>query len=128
MPAQPRVRIEVREFGDVVANVRYASDWPLSDTRWNLLYLNHNNSGLEPAMAVEGVKSAPFAADAESLKYSYKFTQDTEVIGPMKLTLFVSVEDTNDANLFVGIQKFRHGKEVSFEGSYGFANDISIDS
>ena len=124
MHRQPRVRIEVREFGDVVAKVRHESDWPIPNTRWTTLYLNHNNSGLETEMAIEGVKSAPFETGAESLKFSYKFMQNTEIIGPMKLTLFVSVENTNDANLFVGIQKFRNGTEVSFEGSYGFANDI----
>jgi predicted acyl esterase len=47
-----------------------------------------------------------------------------EVIGPMKLTLFVSLEGIDDANLFIGIQKFHDGEEVDFEGSYGFANDV----
>lgn len=63
-----------------------------------------------------------FLTTTESLKFSYIFPQDTEVIGPMKLTLFVSLESIDDANLFIGIQKFHNRQEVNFEGSYGFAN------
>ncbi len=42
----------------------------------------------------------------------------------MKLTLNIELEETDDANIFVGIQKFHNGKEVDFERVYGFPNDI----
>lgn len=42
----------------------------------------------------------------------------------MKLILFISLENFEDANLFAGIRKFHKGKEVEFEGLYGFPNDI----
>jgi len=42
----------------------------------------------------------------------------------MKLTLYIELEECADANIFAGIQKFHLGREVNFEGVYGFANDL----
>lgn len=119
---QAKVRVEVRESRDVVSRVRNEKQWPLLSTKWTELYLSHSNSTL--ASTIGKTDSDYFTIDAQSLKFSYKFDKDMEIIGPMKATIYLALEDILDMNLFLGIQKFHNGKEVNFEGSYGFANDV----
>jgi len=45
------------------------------------------------------------------------------VVGPMRLRLPVSTSG-DDLTLFVGVRKYSQGREVTFEGSYGFTEDI----
>jgi putative CocE/NonD family hydrolase len=124
MPSHPKVTVEVRESRDNVYKIRHEHQWPIVDTQWTKLYLNHEQSILSNKDDYGNTEVDSFSTTSESLKFSYIFPQDTEVIGPMKLTLFVSLENIDDANLFIGIQKFHDGEEVDFEGSYGFANDV----
>ena len=124
MPSHPKVTVEVRESRDNVYKIRHEHQWPIVDTQWTKLSLNHEQSILNNKDDYGNTESESFLTTTESLKFSYAFPKDTEVIGPMKLTLFVSLENIDDANLFIGIQKFHNGEEVNFEGSYGFANDV----
>lgn len=119
----PKVRVEVREFGDKVAQVFESNQWPMDNTKWQTLYLNNIDETLELNVSQKASKKRISLAK-ECAHYDYTFMQDTQVIGPMKLNLFLELEDGDDANIFVGIQKFHKGHEVSFEGSYGFANDV----
>ena len=48
---------------------------------------------------------------------------DTELTGPMAARLWVELEGCDDANLFVGVEKWRDGRFVGFEGSYGYGRD-----
>ncbi|TXI98420.1 MAG: CocE/NonD family hydrolase [Neisseriales bacterium] len=124
MPSHPKVTVEVRESRDNVYKIRYEHQWPIVDTQWTKLCLNHEQSILSDKDDYGNTEFESFLTTTESLKFSYIFPQDTGVTGPMKLTLFVSLENIDDANLFIGIQKFHNGEEVNFEGSYGFANDV----
>ena len=54
------------------------------------------------------------------LSFTHRFAQDTEIVGPMLLTVPISVTGTDDVALFAGVRKFRHGREIGFHGSYGF--------
>ena len=47
-----------------------------------------------------------------------------DIIGPMALQLPLELRDTVDAHLFAGVRKLRNGREVLFEGSFGFASDM----
>ena len=119
----PRVRLEIREFGDDVKEVRYEDQWPPENVSWTPFYLNNQSHSLALASDVPSAKS-PFDLANGSIQYTYIFDRDTEIIGPMQLTLFVELEGVDDANLFAGIQKFHNGKEVNFDGTYGFPKDI----
>ena len=123
MDEHPKVRLEIREFGDVVKEVRYEEQFPPKDVVWAPFYLDGKNNALstDPELP-DATPSFDLAKD--SLQYSYIFEHDAEIVGPMKLTLYLELEDCYDANLFAGIQKFHDGKEVNFDGTYGFPNDI----
>jgi putative CocE/NonD family hydrolase len=123
MLAHPKVRLEIREFGHTVKEVRYEDQWPPKNVVWTPFYLDGQNASLTLAPGVP-VSEASFDLAKDSLQYTYIFERDTEIVGPMKLTLYIELEDCEDANLFAGIQKFHDGKEVNFDGTYGFPNDL----
>ncbi|MGI6212582.1 MAG: CocE/NonD family hydrolase [Anaerovoracaceae bacterium] len=118
----PRVRLEVREFGDRVKEVRYEDQYPPGNVTWKELNLNVRDKALQEEAPADS--DASFDLKKGSLPFDYEFENDTEIVGPMKLTLFVELENCSDAYLFAGQQKFHNGREVDFEGAYGFANDI----
>ena len=47
----------------------------------------------------------------------------TELTGPMAARLWLEIDGGGDADLFVGVEKWRHGRFVPFEGSYGYGRD-----
>ncbi len=121
----PKVRLEIREFGNKVKEVRYEKKWPPENVIWTPFYLNTEIQTLSKDSNVSKSESEnEFDLKNDSLAYSYIFKRDTEIVGPMKLTLHIKLDDCDDANIFVGIQKFHNDKEVSFEGVAGFENDI----
>jgi predicted acyl esterase len=123
MLEHPKVRLEIREFGDKVSEVRYENQFPPENVVWTSFYLDGQNGSLSIAPRFPD-SDASFDLAKDNLQYSYIFDQDTEIVGPMKLTLYVELEGCDDANIFAGIQKFHDGKEVNFDGTYGFPNDI----
>lgn len=67
--------------------------------------------------------SCTFDLQHEFMRCSHVFQENTEVIGPMKLRLYVQLVGARDANLFVAVRKFRDGQEVFFEGATGWKWD-----
>jgi uncharacterized protein len=123
-PKPPVIRLEIRERGDRVAEVRDEREWPLARTRWTTLHLaEHRGAGvLTPSPPRGG--SATFPARRTALTFRHVFTADTEVTGPMSARLWMSVAGGSDVSLFVGVGKERAGRAVPFEGSYGFGRDL----
>ena len=123
MLEHPKVRLEIREFGNEVKEVRYENQWPPENISWTSLYLDGKSSTLSSNPNPEDF-STDLDLAKDSLQYHYIFENDVEIVGPIKLTLYVELKDCDDANIFAGIQKFHNGKEVNFNGTYGFPNDI----
>jgi predicted acyl esterase len=48
---------------------------------------------------------------------------DVELTGPMVARLWVELDGIDDASLFVGVERWRDGKFVEFEGSYGYGRN-----
>jgi hypothetical protein len=126
-PMLPRVRLEVREDHDRVVEVRAENEWPLARTAWTPLYLAAGGLLSDApdsahSHAVAGATS--FSLRRNAAAFTYTFIHETEVTGPMNLTLWVSVSSADgDANLFVGVEKLHDGAVVPFEGSYGYGRD-----
>lgn len=119
----PPVRVAIHEEGpDPVAMVG-ENDWPPTDLEWRTLYLDLPGRRLTedpPAVEAEG----DFDLRDSMLSLTWHVEQDCDVIGHSALRLWVSLEETDDAHLFVGLRKFRQGRECVFEGSYGFGFDM----
>ncbi len=120
--AQKRsVRVEVREDRSTIASVREETEWPLPATRWRRLHLGDAGALTDPPPTELG--NITFGLRSRAAAFSWTFTADTEVTGPMSATLWLELHGCRDANLFVGVEKWRDGHYVPFEGSFGYGRD-----
>jgi len=124
-PDSRTVRLEVREDRDTVTAVREETEWPLARTRWRPLYLGGYLAGAG-ALAAEQPQTAgsiTFETLSRAAAFNWTVPADIELTGPMAARLWVGLDGCDDANLFVGVEKWRHGRFVGFEGSYGYGRD-----
>ncbi|MEN4752932.1 CocE/NonD family hydrolase [Xanthomonas sp. WHRI 1810A] len=100
----PRVRICVLDPSgtDVVDRVEDA--WPPTRVEAKSLYLNDSNGLIEEKPPHEG-KTTYQVAPKGSVHFTYRFDQDVELIGYMKLRLWVEAEGANDMELSVTVEK-----------------------
>ncbi len=114
----PPVRIEVRErFYEGMT--RFEREWPIARTRYTGLYLDGATGGMRilpfEASSAASYDSRARINDDGAAKFRYIFDAETEITGYMKLKLWVSTDQGDDLDLFVGIHKLdRRGKEVYF--------------
>jgi uncharacterized protein len=124
-PPSRSVRLEVREDRDTVTGVREESEWPLARTRWRALYLGGHlaSAGVLAAEQPQTPGSITFETHSHAAAFSWTVPADIELTGPMAARLWVGLDGCDDANLFVGVEKWRDGTFVGFEGSYGYGRD-----
>lgn len=113
----PRVRLAIHETGAAPAEVRAEEEYPPTDLDWTPLHLGADGT-LSTGPRPEGTTA--FATRGGHLAFAWTVPDDLDLIGPMALHLPVELVGTPDASLFVGVRKFHDGREVTFEGSYGF--------
>lgn len=110
----PRVRLEVRERF-YQGPMRGENEWPLARTSYEKLYLDANNNSLDskpPAAQSEWRYHAPGENINDRAQFDMKFDAATELIGYMKLRLWVGAEGSDDMDLFVAVQKLDGAGEV----------------
>lgn len=117
---QPPVRLEVREDRETIHAVRDEDDWPLPRTEWTELFLGADGR-LHERAPEPGLLSFP--TRDRRLTWAWRVPADLELSGPMALRLRVSLDGAADTCLFAGVEKWRRGRFVPFEGSYGFGLD-----
>ncbi len=120
-PDVPRVRLAVHDVRDQPAEVRAEDDWPLPRTRWEPLHLLPDGR-LVPEPGT-GSGSIAFDLRRGEASFRHRVQEPLELTGPMALRLRVELRDCDDANLFVGVEKWRGGERVALEGSYGYGLD-----
>jgi uncharacterized protein len=120
----PRVRLEVRERGDRIAEIRDEHEWPLARAQWRDLFL-HADGRLNEGVAKAG--DVTFDLRRNAAAFAMTVPEEWELTGPMSLQLWLSLEGAADANLFVGIEKWSGDEYVPFEGSYGYGRDRIAD-
>lgn len=120
-PASRSVRLEVREDRDTIVAVREEAEWPLARTRWRAVYLA--GAGILGTEQPSRAGSVTFETHSRAASFNWKTPEDIELTGPMAARLWVQLDGCDDANLFVGVEKWRDGQFVGFEGSYGWGRD-----
>jgi len=120
-PSGRSVRLEVREDRDTIVDVREESEWPPARTRWQKLYLAGPGVLSTEAPAAPG--AVAFKTRSRAAVFSWMVREDVELTGPMAARLWLDLHGCDDASLFVGVEKWRDGKFVPFEGSYGYGRD-----
>jgi len=112
----PRVRYEVREKL-YKGHINMANEWPIAHTIYSEHYLNGEEMSLQDTTVQNETKltynAEPSQTENSDLRFKFTADKDIELTGNMKLKLWVSAEDADDMDIFVGIKKFdRRGNEV----------------
>jgi len=127
----PPVRLEVRSSRDEVHDVRYENEWPIARTQYTKLYLSGQPQSLsleKPEQQMEVVHPAKKG----KASFDFKFTEDIELSGYMKLRVWVETRPGNagevssdDMAMFIAVNKLdRDGNTVHFNGSVGNKSDM----
>jgi uncharacterized protein len=118
---QPAMRLAVHDGRDEPAEVRWERKWPLAGTEWRRLHLL-SGGRLDPQPSDAGGEIA-FDLRSGAGVFGVTVPEQLELTGPMAAHLRLELRGTGDANLFVGVEKWRAGRRVPFEGSYGYGLD-----
>lgn len=118
----PPVRLEVRDRGDHVHEVRDENEWPPARSTERMLHLGAG--GELTADPPDRAGWVHIAARHRAATFSWTFTEDTEVTGVISARLRLRADRPTDANVFVGVSKWVDGRFIGFEGSYGFGRDL----
>jgi predicted acyl esterase len=117
------VRLHVRDrYGE--ARIAAAKRWPVENTEYRALYLDAASSTMTDTIpaATASVTYDPFD-EADGARFDFTFDQAIELIGHMKLCLFVSTDAGDDLDLFVAIEKLRGGTAKVGFTHYGVFED-----
>jgi predicted acyl esterase len=101
----PRVRIEVQDTGEFnYMTNRREDNFPLKRTRYEKLYLDASDMSMKKN-PIKTSAQAFYESEKEEVNFDYRFGEDTELTGYMKLRLYVAAESYNDMDLFINVQK-----------------------
>jgi putative CocE/NonD family hydrolase len=124
MDQVPKVRLEVRK-AFYQHEVRSEENWPLASVQPTPFYLCASTGTLQTErVATEGKVQYLSTSRRNEAAFSYRFEQAAELIGSMRLKLWVSTSEGDDLDLFVVIRKLdSRGDEVFFSGFNGYEHD-----
>jgi predicted acyl esterase len=120
----PRVLVEAREKF-YTGKFRAENEWPIARTQYRKLFLDARTGKMKPApypaksrvsYAAPGEGAhCPSAYREDRAEFNYKFAKATELIGHMKLRLWMAADGADDMDIFVAVQKFdKNGRYVPF--------------
>ena len=116
----PTVRLEVRAERSTVAAIHTDTSWPPTQARREVLHLNADSGQLTTTPPAQASSQE---VPRDGVRFTWRIGEQTDLVGPMRLKIHIRAE-REDLTLFAGIRKFSAGREVVFEGSYGFTEDI----
>jgi len=124
MDRVPMVRLEVRK-AFYQQEVRNEQNWPLPSVHPAPLYICANTGSLQTEpVSSEGTVRYQSTSRNGKAAFSYRFERAVELIGNMRLKLWVSTSEGDDLDLFVVLQKFdSEGRQVFFSGFNGYERD-----
>jgi predicted acyl esterase len=119
---EPRVQIGSRVTLDEELPLRGEVDFPLPDTRYTNAYLDGATSKLRLEQPSEAAQTSYDATErGVGAQYDLFFEEDTELTGFMRLHLWIQIDEGNEADLFVEVQKLDRSGEPMPLGPYPFA-------
>lgn len=125
------VRLEVRSTRDKIHEIRHENEWPLARTQYTKLYLGKQANTLSTEQPKQS-SEVEYSAKKGKALFTFKFTEDTELSGYMKLRAWVEIRpdkvgrtQPDDMTLFLAVNKLdRDGTSVYFYGSIGLDMDM----
>ena len=119
---EPCVRIAVHDGGPHPVAIRQAADWPPPDVEWRDLHLVPSGALVDAAPSSDG--TASWANADGSTRFAWTAPAEVDLIGPPVVEIDVALDGADDATILAALRLFRDGREVPFEGSYGFDRDV----
>jgi predicted acyl esterase len=124
---EPAVRYELRHTRTRYM-VRTSTHWPLPHATLQTLYLDAASMTLtpQPKMLAQSASysAVPRRRHPDRVRFSRRFTEDTEITGSMALTIWISTDEGTDLDVFVVVRKHNPaGAVVPFYGYNGYIND-----
>ena len=128
----PKVRLDVMDsYSFDLASKRPEENFPIPRTQYKKLYLNAANATLNDAPVAEKAEITNDPTDAANnvVVFDYKFEEDTEISGYMKLHLYCEARGHDNMDLFVWVKKLnRNGEYVPvhcihhepYRGAWGY--------
>ncbi len=101
----PKVRLEVQDVNDHnFMDNRPETSFPLKRTQYEKLYLDSRKMTMK-SEPVREESHAAYDGKTGQVTFDYRFEEDTEITGYMKLRLYVAAESYDDMDLFINVQK-----------------------
>ena len=111
----PPVRLEVRERY-YVGRMRSEKEWPIARTRYTPLYLDAKSAVMrdQPVTEESQCRFDTSRGDAKGghAEFVYAFDAAADIIGHMKLKVWMSTDAGNDMDIFVAVQKLDASGEI----------------
>lgn len=108
----PPVRLEIQERHGIAAE-RAENEFPLARTQYRRLYLDAASATLVETPAPEA--TLRHDAIAGRATFDFRFEEETEITGHASLRLWLEADGSDDADIFVALQKLDSaGDEVGF--------------
>ncbi|MFE8048668.1 CocE/NonD family hydrolase [Brenneria goodwinii] len=121
VPNWSKVRVALRHDAGAWT-FREEHEFPLARTQYRQLFLDAGSASLSPnhPSVAKSVSYVSTDRNGEAA-FDIKFNETTEITGYSKLRLWIAATGTNDADLFVGLEKLdKNGKFVDFRFSQMF--------
>ena len=124
MDRVPKVRFEIRK-AFYQQEARSEERWPLSSVQPMVLYLSTITGSLQEEPVVsEGKLQYESTSRNGRAVFACRFERPVELVGSMRLKLWVSTSEGDDLDLFVVLRKLDpNGTEIFFSGFNGYERD-----
>lgn len=111
----PKIRLETR-ISSYLGVQLTPTRWPPQDTTLRRLFLDAaSNALLDDSPTVAATISYETGEGGGEVSFDYIFTEAVDVIGGMRLRVWVEAVSADDMDLYVAVKKLdRHGTEVAF--------------
>ena len=122
----PKVRLEAREKY-FVGSLRAEDEWPIARTEYRKLYMDAKHGAMQSSPVGEA-SSCSYSAmgagpEAHRAEFEIAFAEPTELIGHMKLKVFMAADGADDMDIFVGVYKFDANDHFVPFAFYAFFDD-----
>ncbi len=125
VPEWPKVILEIREKAYAGRFVE-ESEWPLARTDYRKLFLDANGSLGAYAPATEADVRYDATEPGAWAQFDCKFDEPTDLVGYMKLKLWVEAVGSDDMDLFVGVQRLDPDGQIVHFPFYAALDDGNV--
>jgi hypothetical protein len=121
----------VRSSLEEIQEIRYENEWPIARTQYTKLYLSEQPQSLSLEKQEKQMEVVCPAKKGKAL-FNFKFAEDTELSGYMKLRVWVEARpgktgeiSPDDMAMFVAVNKLdQEGNTVNLNGAAGNKRDV----